>query len=198
MRVAVIGGTGPFGSALARQLRAAGDDVVLGSRDAARAAAAAAELGVDGARNEDAVRGVDLAVLAVKADAAVATAAALPFESPLLSVASELGFPSDDVRSLAERVAASVAVPVAAGLHSLAAGKLVGEPPDEDAFVCGDDERAKELGLELAAKLVTGRAVDAGPLRSARALEALTTVLIGVNRRYKAHAGLRVTGLARP
>jgi 8-hydroxy-5-deazaflavin:NADPH oxidoreductase len=106
-----------------------------------------------------------------------------------------VGYAGDDVRSLAERVAELVSVPVVAGLHSLAAGKLADEPPDEDAFVCGDNADAKELALELAGKLVAGRAVDAGPLRSARALEAMTTVLIAVNRRYRAHVGLRVTGL---
>jgi len=196
MRIAVIGGTGPFGSALAARLHSAGDSVAIGSRDPERAAAAAAELGIEGGRNEAIVRGVDLAVLAVKAGAALETATTLPLESPLLSVASELGFPAGDPRSLAERVAELVQVPVAAGLHSLAAGKLADEPPDEDALVCGDDGDAKALALELAAKLVAGRAVDAGPLRSARALEAMTTVLIAVNRRYKAHVGLRVTGLA--
>jgi NADPH-dependent F420 reductase len=196
MRVGVIGGTGPFGSALAARLHRAGDSVAIGSRDPERAAARAAELGVDGGRNEDIVRGVDLAVLAVKANAAIETVAALTFDSPLLSVASEVGFTSDDARSLAERIAELVEVPVVAGLHSLAAGKLADEPPDEDAFVCGDDVEAKALALELAGKLVAGRAVDAGSLRSARALEAMTTVLIAVNRRYKAHAGLRVTGLA--
>ena len=193
MRVAVIGGTGPFGRALATQLRAAGDEVVLGSRDHARAVEAAAELGVEGAANEEAVRGADLVVLATKAEAAVETARGLALESPLLSVASELR--SEESRSTAERVADVVDVPVVAGLHSLAAGKLTAEPPDEDAFVCGDDADAKRLALELAQKLVRGRAVDAGPLRSARALEALTGVLVGINRRYKAHAGLRVTGL---
>ena len=142
------------------------------------------------------MRGVDLAVLAVKANAALETVAALTFDSPLLSVASEVGFTSEDARSLAERIAELVEVPVVAGLHSLAAGKLADEPPDEDAFVCGDDADAKALALELAGKLVGGRAVDAGSLRSARALEAMTTVLIAVNRRYKAHVGLRVTGLA--
>jgi len=196
MRVAVIGGTGPFGSALAARLHAAGDSVAIGSRDPDRAAAAAAELGVEGGRNEEVVRGVDLAVLAVKATAALETVSVLKLESPLLSVASELRFPSEDVRSLAERVAELVAVPVVAGLHSLAAGKLADELPDEDSFVCGDDADAKQLALELAGKLVAGRAVDAGPLRSARALEAMTTVLIAVNKRYKAHVGLRVTGLA--
>ena len=193
MRVALVGGTGAFGRALATRLRDAGDDVVLGSRDAARAAEAAAELGVEGALNDEAIRGADLVVLATKAEAAVETARELPLASPLLCVASELR--PKELRSIAEHVAQVVDVPVIAGLHSLAAGKLGAEPPDEDAFVCGDDEDAKRLALELAQKLIGGRAVDAGPLRSARALEAMTGVLVGINRRYRAHAGLRVTGL---
>ena len=83
-----------------------------------------------------------------------------------------------------------------AGLHSLAASNLGGEDaPDEDALVCGDDPEAKDLVLELAGRLTSGRAVDAGPLASARALEGMTAVIVNVNRRYKAHAGLRVTGL---
>jgi len=132
-------------------------------------------------------------VLATKADAAVETARALVFAAPVLSVASDLR--SDEARSIAERVADVVDVPVVAGLHSLAAGKLSDEPPDEDALVCGDDADAKRLALDVAQRLVRGRAIDAGPLRSARALEAMTGVLVSVNRRYKAHAGLRVTGL---
>jgi predicted dinucleotide-binding enzyme len=102
---------------------------------------------------------------------------------------------SEQVLSVAERVAEVVGVPVLAGLHSLAAAKLAGDLPDEDAFVCGDHADAKALALTVAEGLVAGRAVDAGPLRSARALEAMTAVLIAVNKRYKTHAGLRVTGL---
>src|SRR4029078_6114239 len=67
--------------------------------------------------------------------------------------------------------------------------------PDEDAFVCGDDTAAKALALELAAKVVAGRALDAGPLASARALEAMTAVIVNLNKRYKGHAGIRVPGL---
>jgi 8-hydroxy-5-deazaflavin:NADPH oxidoreductase len=193
LKVAIVGGTGPFGRALAMRLHAAGDDVVLGSRDRARAKEAAAELGVEGAVNEVSVRGVELVVLATNAGAMLETARALPLAAPALSVASELR--SDEPVSLAERLAEAVDVPILAGLHSLAAGKLSDEPPDEDAFVCGDDADAKGKALELAQKLVRGRAVDAGPLRSARGLEAMTGVLVGINRRYKIHAGLRVTGL---
>src|SRR5438477_596333 len=63
------------------------------------------------------------------------------------------------------------------------------------ALVCGDDGHAKELALEVAAKVVTGRALDAGPLAGARALEGMTAVIVNLNRRYKGHAGVSVTGL---
>ncbi len=208
MKVAILGGTGSFGRALAATLVALGEDeIVIGSRDVERAQTAAAELGgkATGAANADAVRSVDLAVLAVNADAALDTArdvAGTLATTPLLCVASAIRFergrgmlPDPDARSLAERVQDIVDAPVAAGLHSIAASSLDGERPDEDALVCGDDERAKDLSLELAGRLVAGRALDAGPLASARALEGVTAVIVNLNRRYKAHAGVRVTGI---
>ena len=205
MRVAILGGTGSFGRALAARLIAAGEDsVVVGSRNSARAADAADELGCAGATNADAVRGADLAVLAVRADAALATAEEIAAElgrTPLLSVASDLQFsksgvrPDPDARSIAERVADVVDGPVVAGLHTLAASNIADEAPEEDALVCGDDAEAKELALALARRIVRGRALDAGPLASARALEGLTAVIVNLNRRYKAHAGVRVTGV---
>jgi NADPH-dependent F420 reductase len=205
VRVAIVGGTGPFGRALAARLAAAGDEVVIGSRDPGRARAVAAELRVDGATNEDSVLGADLVVLAVKADAAPGTARELAGalgRTPVLCVASQLSFGKDGVRpvratdSVADQVAVLVEAPVVAGLHSLAAASLsADEPPDEDALVCGDDAEAKALALELAAKVVAGRAFDAGPLDNARALEGMTAVIINLNRRYKGHAGIRITGL---
>jgi NADPH-dependent F420 reductase len=205
MKVAILGGTGDFGLALARRLAEAGDEVVIGSRDAARAADKALEANAAaGAANEDAVSEADLVVLATKADAALPTAAALAAavgETPLLSVASELHFsrsgvlPGADSRSLAERTQELVRGPVVAGLHSLAASSLAQGRPEGDALVCGDDLHAKALALELAAKVVAGRALDAGPLASARALEGLTAVIVNLNKRYKGHAGVHVTGL---
>lgn len=205
MKIALIGGTGSFGTALAVRLREAGYGVVIGSRDAGRARATAAELGVEGATNEDAARAADLVVLTTKADGAVETARSLRQAigtTPVLSVAAELSFtkegvlPTTEATSIASRIQAVVDGPVVAGLHSLAASNLGGEEaPDEDTLVCGDDADAKSLVLELASKITSGAAVDAGPLASARALEGMTAVIVNVNKRYKAHAGLRVTGL---
>ncbi|HEY2372490.1 MAG TPA: NAD(P)-binding domain-containing protein [Gaiellaceae bacterium] len=205
MKVAVVGGTGDFGANLAARLVEAGQDVVVGSRDRERAQAAAAEIGARGATNAEAVSGADIVVLAVKAEAALSTAAELVDTiagTPVLSVASELRFtkagvfPGTDVRSLAERTQELLNAPVAAGLHSLAAATLAGGKADGDALVCGDDAEAKQLALELAALVVTGRALDAGPLASAGALEGLTAVIVNLNKRYRAHVGVRVTGLA--
>ncbi len=187
------------------RLREAGHEVTIGSRSAERARERAEELGVKGAANEDAVAEADLAVLAVNADAVLDTArqlAAALGDIPVLSVASELRFssegvyPGPDELSLAERVAGIVSGPVVAGLHSLAAQNLAAaEPPDQDALISGDDPDAKALVLDLAEGLVSGRAVDAGPLGSARSLEGLTAVIVNINRRYKTHAGIRVTEL---
>ena len=206
MRVAIVGGTGSFGLALARRLAAAGYDVVIGSRDAGRAAEAAAGIGrVTGATNADACRDADLVVLATKAEAAVETARELREaigSTPVLSVAAELTFgpngvlPTREATSVAACVQDVVEAPVIAGLHSLAARNLGrDEPPEEDALVCGDDAEAKAIVLELAERITAGRAVDCGPLGSARALEGLTAVIVNVNKRYKAHAGVRLSGI---
>jgi 8-hydroxy-5-deazaflavin:NADPH oxidoreductase len=205
VRVALLGGTGSFGRALARRLVEAGVQVVIGSRDAERARETAASLGADGAANEDAVAGVDLVVLAVKSDAALDTARELRAAigaTPVLSPCAELEFgptgvtPTPEATSIAKRIQAVLDAPVAAGLHSLAAANLAAAPPEEDALVCGDETAAKELALELAGLLVSGRAIDCGPLASARALEGMTAVIVNVNKRYKAHAGIRLSGVS--
>jgi hypothetical protein len=204
VNVAVLGGTGAFGSALALRLVEADVGVTIGSRDPARAAATAAEVGAArGAANADAVAGADLVVLSVGARAALDTAAGLAgliAETPVLSVCSELRItnrvaaPGDEALSLAERIQQVLRAPVVAGLHSLAAASLAAGKAEGDALVCGDDETVKALALELAATLVTGRALDAGPLASARALEGMTAVIVNLNRRYGGHAGLQVVG----
>ena len=204
MKVAIVGGTGAFGRALAKRLGDVGDDeVVIGSRDEERAQTTASELGVTGGLNEKIVGDVDLVVLAVKSNATLQTAtelAAAIGTTPVLCVASDLRFNDEGVLpgrhqgSLAEEVARIVRAPVASGLQSFAAANLLEGDPG-DALVCGRDDRAKELALELAGR-ITSRAIDVGPLENSRALEGMTAVILNVNKRYRAHAGIRLTGLS--
>jgi 8-hydroxy-5-deazaflavin:NADPH oxidoreductase len=203
MKVAIVGGTGAFGRALAKRLHEIGkDEILIGSRDAERAQASATELGVTGGRNDEIVDGADIVVLAVKSNATLETArelAAAIGTTPVLCVASDLRFtdagvlPGRHQGSLAEEVARIVRGPVASGLQSFAAANLVEGDPG-DALICGGDDRAKELSLELAGR-VAERAIDIGPLENSRALEGMTAVILNVNKRYKAHAGIRLTGL---
>jgi 8-hydroxy-5-deazaflavin:NADPH oxidoreductase len=205
VKVAIVGGTGAFGRALAGRLRALGEDVYIGSRDAERAQERALELGVQGGTNEEVVHGADLVVLATKSNATLETATSLVDaidETPVLCVASDLRFtdtgivPGLDEGSLAEKLSRLIRAPVASGLQAISAIDLAGpEPPDQDALICGDDLAAKELALELAGRLVGGRAIDVGPRANSRALEAMTAVILNVNRDYGVHAGLRLTGL---
>jgi NADPH-dependent F420 reductase len=203
VKVAIVGGTGAFGRALALRLAEIGkDEVVIGSRDAERAEKTATELGVSGGRNEEIVREADLVVLAVKSNATLETARELAdaiAATPVLCVASDLRFTDEGVLpgrhqgSLAEEVSRIVRAPVASGFQSFAAANVVDGDPG-DALICGEDSTAKTLALELAEHL-GARGVDAGPLANSRALEGMTSVILNVNKRYKAHAGLRLTGL---
>jgi 8-hydroxy-5-deazaflavin:NADPH oxidoreductase len=203
MRIAIVGGTGAFGRALATRLGEIGaDEIVIGSRDEQRAEATARELGVSGGLNENVVADADLVVLAVKSNATLQTAtelAAAIGTKPVLCVASDLRFSEEGVLpgrhqgSLAEEVARIVRAPVASGLQSFAAANLLEGDPG-DALVCGRNDRAKELALELAGRIAS-RAIDVGPLENSRALEGMTAVILNVNKRYNGHAGIRLTGL---
>ena len=205
MKVSIVGGTGAFGRALAARLRDLDFDVAVGSREHQRGSEWGVELGVRGGSNEEIVRDADLVVLAVKSNATLETARELAEgigETPVLCVASDLLFtehgilPGREERSLAEELADSIEAPVASGLQSVSAVELAAsELPDQDALIAGDDPRAKEPALELAGKLVAGRAIDAGPLANSRALEAMTAVILNVNKHYRARAGLRLTGI---
>jgi NADPH-dependent F420 reductase len=205
MKIAIVGGTGAFGRALARRLKALGEDVHVGSRDAQRGKERAIELGVEGGTNDEVVRGADLVVLATKSNAVLDTARDLADaigETPVLCVASDLVFtdagvlPGSGELSLAEEVAQILPGPVSSGLQSLSAAHLsANELSDEDALVCGDDPAAKRLALGIAERLVGGRAVDVGPLANSRALEAMTAAILNVNRELGVSAGIRLTGL---
>ena len=205
MKIAIVGGTGSFGRALAWRLNQLGEEVYIGSRDAQRAKERALEIGVQGDSNEEVVKIADLVVLATKSNAALETGEALADaigETPVLCVASDLRFtdigivPGLEQGSLAEKLADLLRAPVASGLQAVSALDLAGaELPDVDALICGDDPRAKQPALELAGRLVAGRAVDVGPLANSRALEGMTAVILNVNREFGVHAGLRLTGL---
>jgi 8-hydroxy-5-deazaflavin:NADPH oxidoreductase len=206
VRVAIAGGTGAFGRALAGRWHGAGIDVVIGSRNPERAARQAAAIGVSGATNENAVHDAELVVLAVQSAAAIDTARELAdaiSSTPVLCVASDLHVTKEGIvvgrseGSVAEDVAALVHGPVVSGYQALPAAQLArSELLDDDVLVCGDDADAKRLALELGQKLVSGRALDAGPLSNARALEGMTAVILHVNRTYKVAAGLRLTGFS--
>ena len=205
MKIAIVGGTGSFGRALAWRLHQLGEEVYIGSREAQRAKERALEIGVHGDSNEEVVKVADLVVLATKSNAALETGEALANaigETPVLCVASDLRFtdigivPGLEEGSLAEKLAGLLLAPVASGLQTVSAIDLSGaELPDLDALICGDDPRAKQPALELAGRLVAGRAVDVGPLANSRALEGMTAVILNVNREFGVHAGLRLTGL---
>jgi len=220
--IAVIGGTGDQGFGLALRWAAAGRHVVIGSRDAARAAAAAEEararLGpgaaqIEGRTNLDAARGAPLVVLAVPFSAQVATlksiAPALVPGSVLvdLTVPLEASVGGSPTRTLgvwagsaAEQAAAQVpkGVEVAGAFHNVSAQVLrdVQRPVECDVLVCANRVETRSA-LRPWVEAISGcRYVDAGPLENSRVVESLTALLIGINRRYKVHAaGLRITGL---
>ena len=213
--VAVVGGTGPQGRGLGYRLARAGHDVVLGSRDAARAVAAADELAerlegrgsVTGATNLDACAKADIVLLVVPYDGHDALVEQLVEPTAgkiVVSCVNPLGFDKDGPFGLS--VAGGSAAEAAAALlpggsvvgafHHLSAVSLIKDDPlPEDVLVCSDDRAAAEVVAGLA-EAVTGRpGVYAGRLRLARQLEPLTAVLISINKAHRAHSGVRITGL---
>jgi 8-hydroxy-5-deazaflavin:NADPH oxidoreductase len=212
LTLGILGGTGPQGRGLARRLASAGHPTVLGSRSSARASETAESVGVDGVTggsNEDAAA-ADLVIVTVpyEGHADLLTALAEPLAGKLVvDCVNPLGFDAQGPYALAvaDGSAAQEAqriLPdstVVAAFHHLSAVRL--EDPeiqdfDEDVLVLGEDRDAVGTVIELAAAaLPGGRGVFAGRLRNAHQVEALTANLIAVNRRYKTHAGLRITDL---
>jgi NADPH-dependent F420 reductase len=212
LTVGILGGTGDEGRGLARRLGMAGNRVIIGSRDAARAATAAASLGVaqvTGAVNEDAASGADLVIAAVPFDghADLLTALAVVLQGKIVvDCVNPLGFDSQGAYPLSvpEGSAAQQAAAILGGstvvgaFHHVSATVLL-DPEvaelDLDVLVLGDDRHATDLVQALAERIPGVRGVYAGRLRNCGQVEALTANLVSVNRRYKAHAGLRVTDI---
>ncbi|HSK91649.1 MAG TPA: NADPH-dependent F420 reductase [Euzebyales bacterium] len=215
-RVGVLGGTGPLGRGLGLRLAQAGHPVVLGSREARRAQAAADELRAEhgvaaellrGAGNDDAAA-ADVVVVAVPFDGVEPTLGPLATAlagKVVVSCVNRLAF--DDLGPRPEPVEAGSAAELVARLlpdsrvvgafHHVPAGRMRrgAGTVDMDVLVTGDDDDACATAAALADAIPGMRAVRAGPLRLTRPLEELTAVLVAVNRRYRTTAGVRVTGL---
>jgi len=211
--IAIVGGTGAEGTGLALRFARAGAQVRIGSRDLARAQAAAARIretaqstSVEGYLNNDAVRESDVIVLTLPAESQIETllglSANLPPGAVVVDATVQLKPESTESSGLCSAQRAARNLPegtrVAAAFHTLGADLLMqlDHGIDSDVLVCADDPEAKRVAVELVAMLPGARAVDAGPLRNGRLIENLVSLLIAINRRNKVkHAGIRITGL---
>jgi NADPH-dependent F420 reductase len=217
--IAILGGTGPAGTGLALRWASAGETIIIGSRDAARAQQTAeairkrvgANAQVSGMENSAACAATDLLVLTVpfagqaellKQLKPAIRAGSILIDATVPLAASVGGRASRTLGiwqgSAAQQTAELVpkGVSVAAAFHNLSAEKLNGDDDvDCDVIVCSDDPNATQLAMELAAKISGVRAIDGGKLENARLVEQITALLIGLNIRHKGHGGIRITGL---
>jgi 8-hydroxy-5-deazaflavin:NADPH oxidoreductase len=217
--VPIIGGTGALGFGVALRLARGGTPVVIGSRDPGRAAEAAAKLkqqlpaaNAIGLANDEAARQGGIVLLCVPfrnqsenltnlkaalqpgqilVDATVPLAAAVSGRATRL-----LGVPQGSAGLQAAEMVAD-GVQVVSALHSVSAATLndLEHELDEDILVAGDSVEAKKCVAELIARIDGLRPVNAGRLEASKLIEGLTPLLIGINSRYKTHAGIRITGL---
>lgn len=217
MHIAVLGATGPLGRGLTARFAVAGHRVVVGSRDAERARAAADDLharwpgrldALEHARNADAVDGAEVVVLAVPWEASAAMArelSAVLAGRVVVCVANAVGRQGEDFAAVVPEggsVAATVqkAAPesrVVAAFHHLPAGKLadLDRPVEADVVLCSDDRGAAGVVAGLAACIPGVRVFDAGGLVNAMGIEAFTAVLLSLNLRHRSRVGIRLTGI---
>ncbi len=215
MRTGIVGGTGPAGRGLAVRLAAAGEQVVIGSREAARAESVAADLvgkwpdhrlSVTGASNDRAVD-CDLVVVATPWESAVATVGPLATGlagKVVVSMANALAKEGREFLALVPprgSVAASIqaALPyslVSASFHHLPASQMekLGTPIIADVLVCSDHAEATAATVGLVDRIEGLRGVDAGSLAQAAPIEAFTAALITINIRHKVHAAVQLAG----
>jgi NADPH-dependent F420 reductase len=207
--LAVLGGTGEQGRGLARRFALAGHQVIIGSRSAERAAAAAEGLpgGVSGAGNAEAAAQADVVVVAVPWEGhkeLLQELAPVLAGKVVIDCVNPLGFDKQGAYALpveegSAAQQAALVLPesrVVAAFHHVSAVLLLDEAVpsmDTDVLVLGEDREATDFVQALVARIPGMRGIYAGRLRNAHQVEALTANLISVNRRYKAHAGLRVT-----
>jgi 8-hydroxy-5-deazaflavin:NADPH oxidoreductase len=212
LTVGVLGGTGDQGRGLARRLAKAGHRVVIGSRYAGRAAAAAVALGGDllsGSVNHEAAAEADLVIAAVPwhghRDLLAALAGPLAGKI-VIDCVNPMGFDSHGAfplhvpeGSAAEQAAAVLPDSTVVGaFHHVPAGLLLDiavETVDMDVLVLGDVRAATDLVIAMVGEIPGMRGIYGGRLRNCGQVEALTANLVAINRRYSAHAGIRVTGV---
>jgi 8-hydroxy-5-deazaflavin:NADPH oxidoreductase len=219
-KIAILGGTGPEGLGLANRFARAGEHIVIGSRDSARATEAASQLrerigaaaNIEGTDNATAAAQSEIVVLTIpfsgqaallKSLKSVWKAGTIVIDSTVPLAASVGGTATRMIGVWAGSAAEAARellpqnVSLAAAFHNLGAELLAGDAPiDCDVLVCSDDEKAKQLAIELAGKISGVRALNGGKLEGARIVESITALLIGLNIRYKVHsAGVRFTGL---
>ncbi|NGY03929.1 NADPH-dependent F420 reductase [Solimonas terrae] len=213
MRIAVIGGTGKEGGGMALRWAHAGHEVFVGSRDSAKAEAAAAELGkavgrdIRGGSNERAVAASEIAVLSVPYAAHAATLQELqpalagrvliditvPLQPPKIST---VNLPAGQAAALEAQAILGEATPVVAAMHHVSAVHLrdLSHEIDCDVLACSDDKVALEKAMSLIRDLGV-RCFDVGALRNAIAIESLTPLLLHLNRQQKGRSvGIRITG----
>src|SRR3954462_4979685 len=211
--IAILGGTGDQGRGLARRFASGGNRVVIGSRGARGAGVPAAELGagdaITGAANADAARAGDIVIVAVPYDGHRDLLSGLAEElagkvvvdcvNPIAVDKTGPHALAVEEGSAAEQAAAVLPnSTVVAAFHHVSAVTLLDEAAESvetDVLVLGDDRGATDLVQALAERIPGVRGVYAGRLRNAGQVEALTATLIAINRRYKAHAGIRVTDI---
>ncbi|MEV7009375.1 NADPH-dependent F420 reductase [Streptosporangium sp. NPDC051022] len=209
--IGILGGTGDQGKGLARRFALAGNPVLIGSRSAERAQEAAASIGgtVRGADNATVAAEADVVIVAIPWDGHRATLESLRTELAgkiVIDCVNPLGFDKQGAYALpveegsAAQQAAAVLPDsrVVAAFHHVSAVLLLDPEVDKvdlDVLVLGDDREATDTVQALAGRIAGVRGVYGGRLRNAHQVEALTANLISVNRRYKAHAGFRVTDI---
>jgi len=210
--IAILGGTGDLGSGLAKRWIAAGYPVIIGSRSAEKAQSFATELG-GGARGDDqvgAAKAAEIVVLAVPfashettllevrdaVQGKIVVDAAVPLVPPKVSVVQ---LPPEGSAAQIAQTLLGDGVRVVSAFHNVGATKLhSGGRADCDILVFGNDKAARDIVIGLANE-VGNIGIDGGVLANSAAAEALTSVLIGINRRYKVPgAGIRITGLPAP
>jgi 8-hydroxy-5-deazaflavin:NADPH oxidoreductase len=217
MKIGILGGTGPQGRGLARRFAAAGHDVLIGSRIAQRGEVIAAKDAqaddtsrIIGGSNSDVAAAAELIIVAVPYAGHGALLSALATElvgKIVVDCVNPLGF--DHHGPFPLRVAAGSAAEeaqqllpdstVIAAFHHVSA-VLLDDPTvdhfDDDVLVLGEDREAVAVVCELAAAIPGARGIYAGRLRNAGQVEAFTANIIAINRRYKTHAGLAITGMS--